>query len=144
MAVLQPRFAVGAHTALTTTRAVIVLQDVVAADQFAFKVNPRLALLQRMRWKIDTIVGAASRLIWNLTLDAAGDVGISYEYDQTIVRGVTAAKGHLNLWFDFPIDEVRTEDLMADRLHVVVRTNAGTCSASPYLYFDQPQRGEAG
>lgn len=131
------RFGVGASTALTNAySAPIKVTNVTGTDAGA-QVLPAFSLLQFIRFKVTSIASSAASITYFLSLDSAGDVPITPEVTVSIVPGKTTATsgGAASALSSFPLAAVTSYDSTNQAVYVIAKTNTGTCTVVPYVYF---------
>lgn len=118
-----PNISTEATTALSTTYAILTI-DGAAAEGVAV---PDRCHLEYMHAQLDTI-SSATKIVWYLASDAAGDVPLTKEVTSTIVVGATTAT-------DGAVVEAlgvayrRFSAGTAGAVYIVAKTDAGTCNA---------------
>lgn len=127
------KYAVGATTGLTTTRQAIQIHRATSTDALSQNCPPTKVHVHKGRMKAASIAGGCTTIIWFVAADAAGNVPLTDEFHDTITLGVTTTSG--GIVRELAITEPGHEDVVIDSFYIVARTDAGTCSASPYLYF---------
>ena len=120
-------FSFANNVSLSTTKAsaVCTVDATNAAESYTF---PRFACLRSVEFQLSSVSGASS-ITFRITRDLAGDVAVSDEFTKTILTGkTTAADGSVVVDFDKDVHYL-TGVSVADTIHVVAETNAGTATA---------------
>lgn len=125
-----------ATMSLTTSYAVAAVLGSAAVDSRA-KAVPDECLLSWMHGTIVSIASSATTVTWFLAADEAGDIPLTDAKTTTIVVGrTTPTKGGIAVALD--LEYVRSSAGVAGvagSLYVIAKTNTGTCTLTPRLYW---------
>ena len=133
MAVRRGLSCSAATMSLTTAYAAAAVLGSTAVDSRARAV-PDECRLSWLRGTIVSIASSAASVTWFLSADAAGDIPLTDARTTTIVVGATTAtKGGVAVALD--LESVRGSDGTAGSVWLQAKTNTGTCTLTPRLYW---------
>ena len=127
----------GAATALTTTYAAIAVSKGGADTRDASV--PDSCWLSLLHGQIITIATGATTITWYLAADSGGDVALTDELSTPILVGkTTATDGSVAELLD--IEYFRSSEGTAGSIWVIAKTDVGTCTLTPRIYFREDDR----